>query len=69
MPIQLPVVDRCYFCDIIDRRDDRWNVLEETVVHRSTPARIRAAYFTSNFANISSIAASVGGCSTFPTAN
>jgi diadenosine tetraphosphate (Ap4A) HIT family hydrolase len=25
-------MDRCYFCDIIGGRDDRWNVLEETAL-------------------------------------
>lgn len=32
MPIQLPAMDRCYFCDIVTGRDDRWNVLEETAL-------------------------------------
>jgi diadenosine tetraphosphate (Ap4A) HIT family hydrolase len=32
MPIRLPATDRCYFCDIIARRDDRWNVIEEAAL-------------------------------------
>lgn len=32
MPIRLPAMDRCYFCDIIARHNDRWNVLEETAL-------------------------------------
>lgn len=30
MPIRLPDVDRCHFCDIIGEAGDRWNVIEQT---------------------------------------
>ena len=29
MPLNLPETDACYFCEIIDGRSDRWNVLAE----------------------------------------
>ena len=32
MPIRLPVMAPCYFCEGIARRDDRWNVVEETAL-------------------------------------
>src|SRR5688500_5436157 len=30
MPIQLPAMDPCYFCQIRDGAIDRWNVIEQT---------------------------------------
>lgn len=30
MPIQLPINDPCYFCQIINGASDRWNVVEDT---------------------------------------
>jgi diadenosine tetraphosphate (Ap4A) HIT family hydrolase len=30
MPLQMPAMDPCYFCEIVHRRSDRWNVVEET---------------------------------------
>jgi diadenosine tetraphosphate (Ap4A) HIT family hydrolase len=30
MPIRLPEMDPCYFCQIVGGRDDRWNVIEQT---------------------------------------
>lgn len=30
MPIELPVMDPCYFCQIISGAADRWSVVEET---------------------------------------
>src|SRR5688572_17577392 len=30
MPIRLPEMDPCYFCQIIQGRAERWNVVEET---------------------------------------
>jgi diadenosine tetraphosphate (Ap4A) HIT family hydrolase len=30
MPLQLPVMDPCYFCEIIRNTAERWNVLEQT---------------------------------------
>ena len=30
MPIRLPAMDPCYFCEIVDGRVDRWSLVEET---------------------------------------
>jgi hypothetical protein len=30
MPIKLPTHDPCYFCQIIEGKAERWNVLEHT---------------------------------------
>jgi hypothetical protein len=30
MPIELPTNDPCYFCQIIEGKTERWNVLEHT---------------------------------------
>jgi histidine triad (HIT) family protein len=32
MPIRLPEMDPCYFCEIIGGRADRWHVIEETAL-------------------------------------
>jgi histidine triad (HIT) family protein len=32
MPIRLPDMDPCYFCDIIGGSTERWNVVEETAL-------------------------------------
>jgi histidine triad (HIT) family protein len=32
MPIRLPDMDPCYFCQIVDGTTERWNVLEQTAL-------------------------------------
>ena len=32
MPLQLPKMEPCYFCEILRRPDDRWRIVEETAL-------------------------------------